>query len=220
LGGFALACAKVLEGTIDKQDIEVTPTGQDFLSPKGVARWDSETLVFEENVIEQKYAKDVNPSDGEQEPTDFEDAKSCLSYTSIEHFKKVEPKPSRNLFRVSVSTQNILRPGPRLPLPKKNLSQQQIPKTVPEPRFSNLKISANSGPNLRRGKNIRRGPNNVGKPAVPEYPYFRQNKYRILQGSNLLRLPNLHVRGQKIGASVRDYQVDYHGVNVRCSRVF
>lgn len=210
----------MLEGTIDEQDIEVTLTGQDFLSPKAVASWNRKTPVFEENVIEQKYEKVVNPSDREQEPTDFDDETSCLSYTSIEHFPKVEPKPSRNLFRVSVSTQNILRPGPRLILPKKNLSQQQIPKIVPEPRFSDLKISANSMSNLRRGKNIRRGINHVGKPAVPEYPNFRQNKYRILQGSNLLKLPNLHVRGKQIGASFQDYQVDYHGVNVRCSRVF
>jgi hypothetical protein len=220
LGGFAVACAKVVEGTIDEQDIEVTPTGQDFLSPKVVANWDPKTLVIEENVIEQKYAKAVNPSDEEQEPTDCNDGKSCLSYTSIENLQKVEPKPLRNLFRVSVSTQNILRPCPRLPLLKKNFSQQQIQKAVTEQKFSDLKISAGSMSNLRRGNNIRRGINHVGKPIGPEYPNFRQIKYRILHGSNLLKLPNLHVRGQQIEASVRDYQVAYHGVNVRCSRVF
>lgn len=188
----------MVEGTIDEQDIEVTPTDQDFLSPKVVASWDPKTLVIEENVIEQKYANAVNPSDEEQEPTDCNDAKSCLSYTSIENSQKVIPKPSRNLFRVSVSTQNILRRGPRLPLPKKNFSQQQIQKTVPEPKFSDLKISAGSMSNLRRGNNIRRGINHVGKPIGPEYLNFRQNKCRILQRSNLLKLPNLHVRGQQI----------------------
>jgi hypothetical protein len=224
LGGFGLACAEVYEGTIDEQESESMRESQDFLNPEEASfkpnpqsvKMDN-LLLSEENPIEPKYAEAASPFAGLKELIDFEDAKSCLSYTSIESSHEIEPtppKPVANLPKVSVSTNNILRPRNRLPqLKKKICSQQQIS----EPKFIDLIITANSVSNLRRGTNIRRGMLHVGRPL--EFPNFRQNNFRISMKSNLVKSKNSLARGQGNGPIATEYRVCFYGLNVRCNKV-